>query len=104
MRISQYDRALQEITRKTARKLYHRRVNWPSGKAKWQAMKEIKWQCFLTHEETAALDALRHQHGDLSRYGLTRIALIALAKAAEKDMKEAPYIGNGDRNEVMYPH
>lgn len=104
MRISQYDRALQELARRSARKLYSRRFSWPSRKAKQQAMKDVKWQCWLTHEESATLDALRSQHGDLSRYGLTRLALLSLAKAAEKETKETPYNGRTDIESVLFPH
>lgn len=103
MRISQYDRALQELARRSARKLYDRRTAWPSRRAQQQAMKDVKWQCWLSHAESAALDALRAQHGDLTRYGLTRLALLSLAKAAEKKTKETPYNGRTDDTGPVWP-
>ena len=104
MRISQYDRALQNLARRSARKLYDRRVAWPSDRAKRQAIKDVKWQCWLTHEETAALDALRDLHGGLSRYGLVRLALLSLAKAGEKETKETPYHGRENHPGNLYPY
>lgn len=90
MRLSRYDRELNDLAQRAALKLYYRGTEWPSRKAMWQASKDVKFQCWMTHKEAAVLEALRNKY-DMSRYGLVRMALLALVKAASADMrKEVP--------------
>lgn len=93
MRYSQYDHALSKIVRNAENRLYRRRLAWPSADAKRKAAKETKWQCWLSHEEAATLDALRTKYGGISRYGLTRLALLALIRNGDKEVKETPDYG-----------
>ena len=90
MKLSRYDRALNDLAHQVALKLYNRRSEWPSREALWQAQKNVKYQCWLTHKEAAALEALRSKY-HMSRYGLVRLVLLALVDAAGPDMrKEVP--------------
>lgn len=87
MRLSRYDRELNDLTAKAALKLYNRRTEWPSRDALRQAKKQVKFQCWLSIEEAAALDALRHKY-DVTRYGLVRLVLLALIEIAGPDMRQ----------------
>lgn len=93
MKYSHYDAALARLARAAEFRLYFRHTDWPSADAKRKAAKLVKWQCWLTHEEAATLDALRLKYGGLSRYALTRLAMLALIKSGEKDVKETPHNG-----------
>ena len=92
MKYSQYDRALSNIVRSAENRLARRLAEWPSKDARRKVAKETKWQCWLSHEEAATLDALRNRTG-ISRYALTRLALLALIKTSEKSVKETPSNG-----------
>lgn len=86
MRLSRYERELNDLTAKAALKLYNRRAEWPSRDALRQAQKQVKFQCWLSLEEAATLDALRAKYG-VTRYGLVRLALLALIEVAGPDMR-----------------
>lgn len=97
MKLSRYDRELNDMAHHAALKLYNRRSDWPSRKAMWQAQKDVKFQCWLTHKEAAALEALRHKY-DMSRYGLVKLALMALSDVSAADMKkEVPKVARNRR-------
>lgn len=53
--------------------------------AKWIAGNKVKYQCFVSLEEAAALEAIRlSTMPGISRYGMVRELLLALIRAAKE--------------------
>lgn len=57
--------------------------------AKWIAGHKVKYQCFVSLEEAAALEAIRlSTMPGISRYGMVRGLLLALIRAKEEEGNE----------------
>ena len=77
-------RRLSEIA--AGRMLYGR---YSCPHAKWIAGHKVKYQCFVSLEEAAALEAIRlSTMPGISRYGMVRGLLLALIRAKEKEGNE----------------
>lgn len=75
--------AMKELTEAAARKLVTGRFS--SYQTKWEATHQIKYQCNLSLEEAAALEAVKRKTcPTLTRYGLVRSLLLALIDEGEK--------------------
>lgn len=74
-------RRLSEIA--AGRLLYGR---YSCNHAKWIAGHKVKYQCFMSLEEAAALEAIRlSTMPGISRYGMVRGLLLALIRAAKEE-------------------
>lgn len=52
----------------------------------WERGHFVKWQCHMSLDESAALDTIRREiiPGGMSRYGLVRMLLLAMAEIARE--------------------
>ena len=67
---------LQQLTKAAAERV----ANAPASNL-WERGHFVKWQCHMCLDESAALDTIRKEimPGGVSRYGLVRMLLLALA-------------------------